>query len=290
MRDNMSKKILVIGATGRVGSELVKLLIQSGEAVLAATRNPSVISSKFQNAVEAVEFDYEKPQTFAPALAGVEKIFLTVRPGDNHSDKAAIPFIDEAKKANVELIVDLTAMGVEQDDTFMLRILEKYIENSGISYTHLRPNWFMQNFDSGPMFADIKATGALHLPAADAKISFIDVRDIAAVGFKVLIDNHHAGKAYTLTGYEALSHFQVMEKISSVAGKEISYFPLSEDVASGALAKRGVPADIIERWKEFYRKVRQGDCAPVLADTEMILGRTPILFDQYAKDSAASWR
>jgi uncharacterized protein YbjT (DUF2867 family) len=285
----MLKKILVIGASGRVGSEVVKLLVQKGETVLAATRNPSAISSKFQNAVEGVEFDYEKPETFAPALVGVEKIFLTVRPGDNNSDKVAIPFIDEAKKANVQLIVDLTAMGVEQDDTFMLRILEKYIENSGIAYSHLRPNWFMQNFDSGPMFADIKATGALHLPAADAKISFIDVRDIAAVGFKVLIDNH-AGKAYTLTGNEPLSHFDALEKISAAAGKNISYLPISEDVACAALVKGGVPADIIERWKEFYRKVRQGDCAPVIADTETILGRLPILFDQYVKDNAASWR
>jgi uncharacterized protein YbjT (DUF2867 family) len=286
----MSKKILVIGATGRVGSELVKLLTLNGENVLAATRNPSVISSKFLNTVDGIEFDYEKPETFAPALVGVEKIFLTVRPGDNHSDRAAIPFINEAKKANVQLIVDLTAMGVEQDETFMLRILEKYIENSGISYTHLRPNWFMQNFDSGPMFNDIKATGGLHLPADDAKISFIDVRDIAAVGFKVLTESHHLGKAYTLTGNESLNYFQVVEKISSVAGKKISYLPISEDVARAALVKGGVPNDLIERWTEFYRKIRLGYCSPVAADTEMIIGRSPISFDQYVKDNAASWR
>jgi uncharacterized protein YbjT (DUF2867 family) len=135
----VSKKILVIGATGRVGSELVKLLTQNGEVVRAVSRNPSTVLSKFQNTVEVVEFDYERPSTFAPALVGIEKVFLTVRPGDNHSDKAAMPLIDAAKKAKVQHIVALTAMGVEQDDTFMLRILEKYIEESGIPYTHLRP-------------------------------------------------------------------------------------------------------------------------------------------------------
>jgi uncharacterized protein YbjT (DUF2867 family) len=285
----MSKKVLVIGATGRIGSELVKLLVQNDLAVRAASRNPSTDSSKFQNTVEVVEFDYEKPQTFASALVGVEKVFLTVRPGDNHSDKAAIPLIDAAKIAKVQLIVDLTAMGVEQDDTFMLRILEKYIESSGISYTHLRPNWFMQNFNTGPMFADIKATGALHLPAADAKTSFIDLRDIAAVGFKVLTESHHTGKAYTLTGKEPLSYFQVVEKISRVAGKEISYMPISEDIARAALSKGGVPTELIERWTDFYRKVRQGDCSLVSMDVEMILGRSPILFDQYVIDNATSW-
>ena len=286
----MSKQILVIGATGRVGSEIVKLLIQNGESVRGATRNPSTVSSRFHKSVDVIEFDYDRPQTFAPALAGVEKVFLTVRPGDNHSDKAAMPLIDVAKKVKVQRIVDITSMGVEQDETFMLRILEKYIEASGIAYTHLRPNWFMQNFDSGPMFADIKATGALHLPAADARISFIDVRDIAAVGFAALTEAHHAGRAYTLTGKESLSHFQVVEKISRVAGKDISYLPISENVARASLTKGGIPTDLIERWTDFYRKVRQGLCSTISTDIESVLGRSPILFDQYANDYAASWR
>lgn len=286
----MSKTILVIGATGRVGSELVKLLTRKGESVRAVTRNPSAASSRFQNTVDLVEFDYERPQTFAPALVGVEKLFLTVRPGDNHSDKAAIPLINAAKKMKVQRIVALTAMRVEQDDTFMLRILEKYVEASGIAYTHLRPNWFMQNLDSGPMFADIKATGALHLPAADARISFIDARDVAAAGFAALTETHHDGKAYTLTGGEALSYSEVVGKLSRVAGKAISYVPIGEDVARAALVNRGISTDVIERWAEFHRKVRQGLCSPVLKDTELLIGRPPILFDQYATDHAASWR
>jgi uncharacterized protein YbjT (DUF2867 family) len=286
----MAKKTLVIGATGRVGSELVMRLTSNGEAVRAAARNPAGAAAKFPKTTEVVAFDYERPQTFAPVLAGVDRVFLTVRPGDSHSDKAAMPLIDAAKKAEVQLIVDLTAMGVEQDETFMLRVLEKYIEGSGIPYTHLRPNWFMQNLDSGPLFADIQATGALHLPAADARISFIDLRDIAAVGFTVLTEPGHEGRAYTLTGKEPLNYSQVVEKLSRAAGKKIAYIPISEDMARAALAKGGVPAGLIERWTDFYRKVRQGFCAPVSPAVESLLGRAPILFDQYADDYAASWR
>jgi len=286
----MSKLILVIGATGRVGSELVRLLIRNGDSVRVATRNPSMISSGLHNKVDVIEFDYDQPQTFAPALAGVNKIFLTARPGDNHSDIAAIPLIDLAKKLMVRHIVDITAMGVEQDDSFMLRILEKYIESSGINYTHLRPNWFMQNFDSGPMFADIKASGALHLPAADARVSFIDVRDIAAVGFVALTESHYKDRAYTLTGHESLNYFQVVEKLSRVAGKGISYIPISETIARETLRKGGIPTDLIERWTDFYRKVRQGLCSPISTDVESVLGRSPISFDQYAVDYAAAWR
>lgn len=91
----------------------------------------------------------------------------------------------------MRLIVNLTAMGVELDESFMLRLLEKYVEKSGIPYVHLRPNWFMQNFNSGPMLADIRRSGGLHLPASHSKISFIDVRDVAAVASAALTEPRH---------------------------------------------------------------------------------------------------
>jgi uncharacterized protein YbjT (DUF2867 family) len=280
---------LIIGATGRVGVELVRLLIEKGEAVRAATRSPSTTLARLPRFAEAAECDFDRPETFAPALRGVAKVFLMARPGDNHADKVAMPFIDAAKKEGVRLIVNLTAMGVEKDDSFTLRLLEKHVEASGIPYVHLRPNWFMQNFNSGPMLSDIRATGGLHLPAFDAKLSFIDVRDIAAIGLAALTETRHAGKAYTLTGGEALDHYEVVGILSRAAGKMITYVPLSEEVACAALKKAGVAGDLIERWTNFYRVVRQGLCAPVTHDAEAVTGRPTIAFEQYAKDHAASW-
>ena len=281
----MSEKILVICATGKVGTELVKLLNNNGVLVKAATRNPSVASSILPGPVEVTEFDFEKPETFANALDGVDKVFLMARPGDNNSDKVAIPFIEEAKKKGIKHIVDLTAIIV----IFMLRILEKYVENSGIPYTHLRPNWFMQNFNSGPMLKDIQATGALHLPASNAKISFIDVRDIAAVGAAVLTGGNHFGKAYTLTGGEAIDHFEAADILSSAAKKKVSYIPISDDTARTILINAGIENDQIERWSNFFGIVRKGFCAPVSDDVETIIGRPPITFGKYAADYAAYW-
>jgi len=286
----VSRGILIVGATGRVGTELVKLLTAQGETVRAATRNPPAAAAKPPGPADAVEFDFDRPETFSPALRGVGRVFLMARPGDNHADTVAMPLVDEAKRADVRLIVNLTAMGVERDDSFMLRRLEKHVEASGIPYVHLRPNWFMQNFDSGPMLADIRATRALHLPAADAKLSFIDVRDVAAVGRAALTEPRHAGNAYTLTGGEALDHFQVVEQLSRVAGRSIAYVPLSEEAACAALRAAGVAEDLIERWRGFYRIVRQGLCAPVVPDAESILGRPTIAFERYARDHAAAWR
>jgi uncharacterized protein YbjT (DUF2867 family) len=283
-------KILIIGARGRVGNELVKLMINAGLNIQVASRYPGEAQLQFKNTVKAVEFDYDNPQTFAPALRGVEKIFLSVRPGDNHSDKAAIPLIDEAVKANIEHIVTLTAMGVEKDETFMLRVLEKYVESSGIAFTHMRPNWFMQNFTSGVMFEDIKKTDALHLPAADARISFIDVVDIAFCAFVILNKSHHFGKSYTLTGGESLSHYDVTRIISQVSGKPIAYIPLNEDEAIARLAKNNVPAGLIERWTDFYSKIRSGFCSPVTNDVELLIGRRPVLFEDFASGNAGIWR
>jgi uncharacterized protein YbjT (DUF2867 family) len=284
----MSERILVTGATGKVGGELVKIFIRNGETFRAGTRNPSARNK--EKSIEFVEFDYDRPETFAPALLGIDKIFLVARPGDNHSDRVAEPFIEEAIRARVRLVVNLTAMGVEQDESFMLRILEKNIEKSGIPFVHLRPNWFMQNFNCPPMLDEIRAKGTLHLPAADARLSFIDVRDIAAVGFAALTEERHLGKAYTLTGKEALSHFDVAEKLTRVSGKKITYVPLSEEMACSGLAKNGVPQELIDRWTDFYRKIRQGFCTSVSADVERLLGRPPISFDQYASDYAEAWK
>ncbi len=287
----MTQKILVMGSTGRVGHELVLKLAEDGIAVRAATRNPEKINRKgFPANVQAVEVDYEKPKTFALALAGVEKLFLVVRPGDNSSDKVAIPLVDEAKKAKVRHIVTLTAMGVEQDESFMLRILEKHIEDTGVPYTHLRPNWFMQGFDSGPLYDGIIANKAIHLPAGDGQISFIDVRDLATVAYCVLVQPGHLNKAYTLTGGEALNYHQAAEKISMASGEKISYVTISEEVFTIALKKKGVSDDLIQRWIFFYRRVRQGSCALITHDVETIIGRLPISFDQYVSDHSSAWK
>jgi uncharacterized protein YbjT (DUF2867 family) len=284
----MPGQVLVIGATGSVGSELVTLLGRLGERVRAATREPASARSP-HSAVEFVEFDFERPQTFAATLAGVDRVFLIARPGDDHADQVAFPLIDEMKRGAVRHVVNLSAMGVESRDDFALRKIERYVEDSGIGFTHLRPNFFMQVFSSGPLLLDIRSTGAIHIPAAGAKLSYIDVRDIAAVAAATLTEQGHMGKAYTLTGGQALDHHEIARAISGATGKTIQYEAITEEAARRALEGAGLSPERVERLIGFYRLVRQGFCAPVSSDVQTVLDRPPISFAQFANDHASCW-
>jgi len=286
----MAGRILVIGATGTVGSQLVMQLGQRGEEVRAATRQPATARRRSAGASELVEFDFERPETFAPALEGVERVFLIARPGDEQADRVAVPLIDEMRRQGVRHVVNLTAMGVEMLEGMALKKVERYLEDSGIGFTHLRPNFFMQVFSGGPLLTDIRSTGAIHVPAAAARISYVDVRDIAAVAAAALSEAGHVGRAYTLTGGEALDHHEIARAISEAAGKTVRYVPISEDAARRAIEGAGLPPERAERLVGFYRLVRHGFCTPVSPDVHTVLGRPPISFARFAKDSAACWR
>ena len=285
----MPIQVLVLGATGAVGSLVAEKLMRAGRAVRAASRNPKVASAGGISASEFVEFDLEKPSTFMPALSGVDCVFLIARPGDDHPERVVVPLIQSMKTAGIRHVVNLTAMGVERREDIGLRRVELLLEASGLDFTHLRPNWFMQVFCSGPLLMDIRATGAIHLPSADARISYVDARDVAAVAARVLLEPGHARKAYTLTGSEPLSHRAVAGAISEASGQSIRYVAISDHEARQTIEASGISAQRAERLIGFYRLVRAGFCEPVSSDVQTVLGRDPISFERFVVDHAACW-
>ena len=225
----MAEQVLVMGATGTVGSGVVGELARRGVEVRAATRVPGGSAARALG-VPAVRFDLEEPDTWRPSLAGVGSVFLVARPGDDEPQRFAIPLIDEMRAAGVRRVVDLSAMGIETREDLGLRKVERHLEASGLAFTHLRPNFFMQIFSSDPLLSGIRAAGVIAIPAADARLSFIDARDIAAVAATVLSSGGHEGRAYTLTGPEAVDHGTVARELSAAAGREIRYIAMDEEV------------------------------------------------------------
>jgi len=282
--------VLVMGATGVVGSLIVERLLARGVPVKAASREPDAVRARWPGAA-ATWLDLERPASFAAALVGVDRVFMIARPGDDAPDVVAAPLIAAMAGAGVAHVVNLTALGVERADHAPgLRRVETLLEASGLAWTHLRPNFFAQLFVAGPLRDALRARGTLAVPAADARISFIDAADIADVAVAALTDPRHRGHAYELTGPAALDHAEVAAILGAAAGRPFRYLALDEARATAMLAATGFSQARIDRLVRFYRLVRSGLAAPVSDDVARVLGRPASALKVVAERHADAWR
>jgi uncharacterized protein YbjT (DUF2867 family) len=284
----MAEKILVTGATGKVGSELVRLLAGRGVEVKAGTRTPSAQPAPAEG-VEVVELDYTATETWDAAVQWADRVFLVPPPFDPRSDDRLVPFLDWAVQSGSRHLVLLSAMGAEAREQMALRRIEQRIERTGVGWTFLRPNIYMQNFSSGFVAHQIRQSGAFRLAAGDSAVSFVDGRDVAAVAAAVLTGDSHLGKAYTLTGPDALTHAAAASVISEVAGRPVTYQAVPQDDMQQSLLEWGWPADQAETFARLLSAIREGVRAPVTHDLETVLGRPATSFQQFARDHAGSW-
>src|SRR5262245_16893538 len=220
--------ILVTGAAGTVGSGVVRELRAARAGFRVGFRN------RRPEGVEAVGLDLDKPESIAPALAGIETVFLL-----SSSVSPELNLVRVAGAAGVRRIVKLSVWGAAEEAFVFARwhrAVEKAIEASGLAWTFLRPGGFMQNVVNY-MGATIKSQGAFYQSAADARISHIDARDIGAVAARVLTSTGHEGKAYTLTGPEPLGYVDIAATLTRILGRTISYVPISDaEYKQGAMA------------------------------------------------------
>jgi uncharacterized protein YbjT (DUF2867 family) len=297
-----SSTILITGATGTVGSEVMKQLSSATPAVKIKAAIHSVENLKrvkdVDDRIEPLLFDYEKPESIREALRSVDKLFL-LTPDTPTAAELASNMVTEAKKAGIRHIVkqsvqaaDSTAAAAIVSTIRLHRQAEKIIEESGIPYTFLRPGEFMQNFIRW-YSETIKEQGAFYLPAGDTKVGFVDVRDIAAVAVKALTEDDendkHKNKAYTITGPEELSYYQVAEILSNATGRKIDYVNISEEETRRAMKDMGISDSLINGVIEVIELYRRG--IPQLSSAvEEITGKKPISFSQFAKDYAHVFR
>ena len=187
-------------------------------------------------------------------------------------------------------IVKLSVWGADEEAFVLAKIhrpIEKAIESCGIAWTFLRPNGFMQNIVTY-MGKTIKSEGVFYSAIGEAKISHVDVRDIAAVAVKTLTEPGHEGKAYTLSGPEALTYTDIATELSKVLGRSISHISLSpSDLKSGMLAA-GSPEDYADMLLDLDRYYREQQAGHITKDIKQVTGRDPIRFEQYARDCASS--
>ncbi|MBA3868113.1 MAG: SDR family oxidoreductase [Anaerolineae bacterium] len=285
----MSPQILITGAPGNVGSEVVKALQAKGIPFRVGARDTQKARQSLGDNMEITRFDFLDRETYDASFAGIERLFLVRPPALSNVERDIGPAILAAIKAGVQQIVFLSLQGVEKNAIVPHHKIERLIVESGVHYTFLRASFFMQNL-STTQASEIRDHSEIALPVGQAKTSFIDVRDIAAVSVYALTENYDEDHKYTLTGKEALDYFQVSEKLSSVLFRTIRYTNPSilhfvwKQLASGR--KLGYTLVVAG----LYTLTRFGNATSITHDFEAVLGREPISFDQFAQDYRHCWQ
>jgi len=284
--------ILVTGATGLNGGELLRVLSGRGVAVRALVRNPAKAEAiAALPHVQLVQGDMARPETLAAALRDVDRAMLISSSAPDMLEVQS-NFIDAAKKADVKHVVKLSGIMPELNSAFrfarMHGEIEQRLEASGMAFTHLRAGEFMPAYFR--QVPNIVAKGAMFLPMEDARIASIDVGDIAEIAARVLTGSGHEGKIYPLTGPQALNMTEVATKLSAATGKTIRYVNVPPEDARKAQLAAGMPAYLADALFELFAERRNGKEAKVWADAEALLGRPPKSFDEFASRNAAVFR
>ena len=285
----MSKPVLVTGATGTIGRDVARQLSAKGVAVRAGVRDQAKARKQFGADIALVPFDFENEKTFSETLEGVEKVFL-LPPLLPNQLEVMNAFVDAAKRTGVRHIVKLSAIGID-DETQPMAIKghaanEQHIRESGLEFTFLRPNSFMQNFIT--YFPP--RNGAIYLPWGNGTASFVDTRDVASVAAKALTSDGHGGRIYTLTGPATLGIAEVALILSEVTGREFKYIDVPEAAARDGMLQAGVPQWQVELVLELHAVNKQNRWSAVTSDIETITGTPPTDFAQFARDHADKFR
>ena len=277
-------KILVTGASGNVGGYVVEELIRLGEQVVAAGTDTQKLVKMFGDKVTTVAFDFTKPETYEAALTGIDCIFL-MRPPHLGKPEDLYPFIEAAKAYPIQLISFLSLMGIEKNTIPPHYKIEKYIENAGIPYAHIRPGFFMQNV-SGVHAYEIKNYNKIFVPAGNSKTSFIDAADIGlAIATILHAPEKYKNTAHTITGPEALDYYQIAEILSKLTHRKITYAkPSLLKYRSVYIKQRKLDKGYVNVTVMLYIMTRLGTAKAVTDEFLKLTGKQPRTFEQFARE------
>ena len=279
--------ILVTGAAGTTGSEIVRQLAAKGARVRALVRNPDKAKSFSGPGVETVVADLEKPLTLDPALKGVDKVYLVSsvdpRVGLLHGN-----LIESAKRAGVKQVVRHSAFGASAHSTVQFLKwhgeIDERLSRSGLSYAILRPSFFMPNLFF--FRATIQSEGAIYTPARDGKVVPIDTRDVASAAPAVLTSEGHSGRIYELTGPEAMGFARIAEIIGKAIGRPVKYVDVPPEAARESALAAGWPAWLADGFVDLMVGFAAGGSADVTGTVEKLTGKKPRTLEAFAKDYA----
>jgi uncharacterized protein YbjT (DUF2867 family) len=277
--------ILLTGASGTIGRHLVSVLKAKDVPFKVALRDPG---KGARLGAQAVAFDWDQPRTFAPALEAVDTLFL-LTPTTETQVKQSQGLVEAAKAAGVKRVVKLSVSGADSEPGIALgrmhRESERAVQAAGFAWTMLRPTFFMQNFVSF-YGVTLDADSTIYLPNGDAKVAWLDARDIGDVAAHVLTSKGHENKAYELTGDEPLSTAEACALLSAALGHKVTYVDVPEQAAREGMQSQGIPPWYVESLLELNMVIRNGWAAQIATGVHEVLGRSPRRFAAFAADLA----
>lgn len=291
MTKSTSASILISGATGNIGRELTKYLASKNIPFRAMVRSMDQIKDFNSLNFSGAEFilgDFNDPKSLENALKGIEKAFLLTNSSEQ-AEQQQTDFVNAAANAGVQHIVKLSQWAADINSPVrFLRyhaVIENLIKKSGMDYTFLRPNLFMQGLLGfrETIINQNQFFGAI----GNAKISIIDTRDIAAAAGEALSSTGHEGKIYDLTGPESLTHDQMAQRLSAVLGRKIEFIDITPKALKQTLLHVGFPEWQAEGLVEDYAHYKLGEAAEVKSGVKDATGNDARSFDNFATDYAS---
>jgi uncharacterized protein YbjT (DUF2867 family) len=278
--------ILVTGASGKNGAEILKLLSGRKERIRAMSRTKrDVISSGPNCGLEFVEADFENAESLRKALDGVQRAFLVTNSSERVQE-LQLRFVSLARESGVRHIVYVSQLHASVDSP--LRFLryhaavEEAIRASGMSFTNLRPNLYMQGLLM--IGQSIASEGRFFAPAGESKISLVDVRDIAAVAVAALTQSKHEGKTYDITGPQVLTHQQLAEQLSRTLDRPITFVDIPEQEFRNQLRAMHMPDWQADGLVEDFAHYRRGEASGISSVVEACTGKAPRAFAEFVYD------
>lgn len=263
---------LVLGGTGKTGSRVAARLRNLGTNVRVGSRTSDV------------PFDWEDDSTWAAALDGADSAYISYYP--DVSFPGAAPrvgaFARAAVASGARRLVLLSGRGEPGAAP-----TESGVRDCGAVWTVLRCAWFAQNFSEHFLLQPV-LDGVIALPADDIAEPFLDANDVADVAVAALRLDNHAGRTYELTGPRLLTFSDIAGELSRATGREIRYLPITAEQYADAAVRAGVPIEEVEPLSELFTRVLDGHNAYLTDDVERILGRRPLDFAEYVRDTAAT--
>ncbi len=285
------KNILITGATGNIGSRLIEHLRGKDFNVNAGVRNIEKSKSFKGNNIGLAEFDYDRPETFANAFSGIDKLFI-VPPMDPDFTPRFRAAIDSAKKAGVKYIAKLSVNGADKssENTFqkLHGEVEEIVKNSGIPFVTINPAEFYQNYLNF-YSASIKNEGKIYLPQGNAVKSMIDADDVAAAFVAVLTEDGHEGKVYNATSYDYTNH-ELAAIFTKELGKPVEYIDIPEEEAKNAMESYSMPEWFIKAMMQLHYAWKQGWMVAPHDDLLSLIKKTPKTFNEFVIENTGAFK